>query len=244
MHCFLQEKAFNKCTPLELLAAIVAAATHDLDHPGRNEKFLMEAGTGMNHLGGVLYGSASSVLENHHWRSAVALLWESGLAKSFSVAQLDSLKEIVRQLILATDIARQQEFLSELSEHIDNDDFDLESRAEHRVFALQIAIKCADISNPCRSWNISRIWSYRACEEFFRQGDKERELGMNVTPFCDRFNMSVAKVAFKKQTSLKLVGNLNSCTSINRYKLGFIAWLLFRSSKNGTASCRPICPFH
>ena len=26
------------------------------------------------------------------------------------------------------------------------------------------------------------------------QGDRERELDLPVTPFCDRFNMSVAKV--------------------------------------------------
>jgi hypothetical protein len=69
------------------------------------------------------------------------------------------------------------------------------SRVVNRHLVLQIAIKCADISNPCRAWGVSRLWSYRACEEFFRQGDSERELNMTVTPFCDRFNISVAKVS-------------------------------------------------
>ena len=57
-----------------------------------------------------------------------------------------------------------------------------------------MAIKCADISNPCRTWQISRIWSLKACQEFFRQGDYERELELPVTPICDRLNISVAKV--------------------------------------------------
>ena len=41
---------------------------------------------------------------------------------------------------------------------------------------------------------MSRLWSHRACEEFFLQGDRERELGLPVTPAFDRFNITVAKV--------------------------------------------------
>ena len=55
-------------------------------------------------------------------------------------------------------------------------------------------MQCADISNPCRLWPVSRLWSLRCCEEFFRQGDAERELGLPLTPFCDRFNVTVAKL--------------------------------------------------
>ena len=45
-----------------------------------------------------------------------------------------------------------------------------------------------------RPWSVSRLWSHRACEEFFLQGDRERELGLPVTPAFDRFNITVAKV--------------------------------------------------
>ena len=41
---------------------------------------------------------------------------------------------------------------------------------------------------------MSRVWSLRACEEFFRQGDRERDLGFLLTPICDRYNVTVAKV--------------------------------------------------
>lgn len=37
---------------------------------------------------------------------------------------------------------------------------------------LQIALKCADVCNPCRVWELSRQWSERVCEEFYRQGEK------------------------------------------------------------------------
>ena len=42
------------------------------------------------------------------------------------------------------------------------------------------------------------MWSHRACEEFFLQGDRERELGLAVTPAFDRFNITVAKVGWKE----------------------------------------------
>ena len=39
-----------------------------------------------------------------------------------------------------------------------------------KYLLLQIALKCADICNPCRPWKISKRWSHLICEEFFQQG--------------------------------------------------------------------------
>lgn len=65
---------------------------------------------------------------------------------------------------------------------------------ENRHFILQIALKCADICNPCRPWEISRRWSQAVCEEFFLQGDQERKLDLPVTSLCDRYGTTVAKI--------------------------------------------------
>lgn len=106
-------------------------------------------------------------------------------------------------LILATDISRQNEFLTTFREHLDNQDLDLRLAA-HRHFilqvqqrhhqtpqavalcaqqvasvtsamCLQIALKCADVCNPCRVWELSRQWSERVCEEFYRQGESQAQ---------------------------------------------------------------------
>lgn len=66
--------------------------------------------------------------------------------------------------------------------------------SEHRLFVLQIALKCADISNPCRTWDISKKWSMKVCEEFFRQGDYERKLNLPITALCDRHNTSIPRI--------------------------------------------------
>nr|XP_012214606.1 PREDICTED: uncharacterized protein LOC105667400 isoform X2 [Linepithema humile] len=189
MHCFLQEKKIKThLTNLEIMASLIAAVTHDLDHPGVNQPFLVATS---NHLA-ALYQN-TSVLENHHWRSAIGCLLESGVSAQLPADVRPELQRHISSLILATDITRQQEFLTRFRDYLSNNSLEMK-RAEDRHFILQIALKCADISNPCRPWDISRKWSYKVCEEFFRQGDYERRLNLPVTPLCDRHTTSIPKI--------------------------------------------------
>lgn len=103
------------------------------------------------------------------------------------------LSSSLSSLILATDITRQQEFLNRFKRYLNDDELDMRN-PEHRHFILQIALKCADISNPCRPWDVSRKWSYKVCEEFFRQGDYERQLNLPITAICDRNTTSIPKI--------------------------------------------------
>ena len=123
-------------------------------------------------------------------------------------------------------LSRQSDFLKELAQYLDQGMLDM-SQSICRHFMLQIALKCADISNPCRNWNISRLWSYRACEEFYRQGDRERELELPITPICDRSNISVAKVSLRTynlhyQSSWIRDGSYNYFIFVYRFNRHFI----------------------
>ncbi|XP_054273883.1 high affinity cAMP-specific 3',5'-cyclic phosphodiesterase 7A-like isoform X3 [Macrosteles quadrilineatus] len=188
MHCFLQEEKIRKhLTPLEIMSSLIAAVTHDLDHPGVNQPFLIATS---NHLA-ALYEN-TSVLENHHWRSAIGCLLESHLVEDLADVKVE-LEQQISSLILATDITRQQEFLTKFRRYLDQNLLDM-SQKEFRHFILQIALKCADISNPCRPWDVSRKWSQKVCEEFYRQGDYERQLNLPVTSLCDRLTTSVPKI--------------------------------------------------
>ncbi|CAM1299145.1 PDE7B (predicted) [Pycnogonum litorale] len=189
MHCFLQEpKILDHLTPLEKMSALIAAVTHDLDHPGVNQPFLVATS---NHLAS-LYKN-SSVLENHHWRSAVSCMLNSEVFSHLGSQDWSDLVYQIQSFILATDITRHQEFLTTFKKHIDEGTLDLRDY-ECRQFLLQIAMKCADISNPCRPWEISKKWSDKVCEEFFRQGDYERDLKLPVTSMCDRTKTPAAKI--------------------------------------------------
>lgn len=58
---------------------------------------------------------------------------------------------------------------------------------------LQNMVHCADLSNPTKPLQLYRQWTDRIMEEFFSQGDRERERGMEISPMCDKHNASVEK---------------------------------------------------
>lgn len=61
------------------------------------------------------------------------------------------------------------------------------------VKVLRNMVHCADLSNPTKPLAVYRQWTERIMEEFFRQGDKERERGMEISPMCDKHTASVEK---------------------------------------------------
>ncbi|XP_027750485.1 high affinity cAMP-specific 3',5'-cyclic phosphodiesterase 7A isoform X5 [Empidonax traillii] len=197
MHCYLKEpKLSRSLTPWDVLLSLIAAATHDLDHPGVNQPFLIKT----NHYLATLYKN-TSVLENHHWRSAVGLLRESGLFAHMSLENRQLMESQIGDLILATDISQQNEYLSMFRSHLDRGDLCLEN-ANHRHFVLQMALKCADICNPCRTWELSKQWSEKVTEEFFHQGDIEKKYHLGVSPLCDRQTETIANIQIGFMTYL------------------------------------------
>ena len=49
-----------------------------------------------------------------------------------------------------------------------------------------ILLKCADLSNLTKPFNISRLWAIAITTEFYLQGDSERAEGKAITPGFDR----------------------------------------------------------
>lgn len=58
---------------------------------------------------------------------------------------------------------------------------------------LQNMVHCADLSNPTKPLDIYRRWVSLIMEEFFQQGDREREQGLDVSPMSDRQNATIEK---------------------------------------------------
>ena len=63
---------------------------------------------------------------------------------------------------------------------------------------LKTLVHCADLSNPTKPLYLYRQWTDRVMEEFFRQGDLEREQGLEVSPMCDRHSASIEQSQVNK----------------------------------------------
>ena len=52
-------------------------------------------------------------------------------------------------------------------------------------------MKCADVSNPTEDFGLYKEWCTRVLDEMLLQGDREKSLGLPVSPFMDRDTLNV-----------------------------------------------------
>ncbi|CAI4231615.1 unnamed protein product [Auanema sp. JU1783] len=164
------------------VAALIAAAVHDLDHPGRGNAFLINTRQSL----AVLYND-HSVLENHH----VALAFQLTLQQSNNVnifgqlsrEEFHAMRMAIVEMVLATDISRHFEYLDKFNKvaSMNANDISDDIRDSHSLTVCNMLVKCADISNPTREWALCQKWAHRIVEEYFDQTREEREKGLPVT---------------------------------------------------------------
>eukprot|EP00002_Diphylleia_rotans_P006665 TRINITY_DN1601_c0_g1_i7.p1 TRINITY_DN1601_c0_g1~~TRINITY_DN1601_c0_g1_i7.p1 ORF type:complete len:427 (-),score=66.46 TRINITY_DN1601_c0_g1_i7:353-1633(-) len=173
-------RARELLTEVDILIIMTAAVGHDLQHPGYNNAFLVKT----RHDLAITYNDLS-VLENLHASTLFRLLLqkEYNFLSALSASEFDEVRSGIIKCIMATDMANHQTTIAKLKAL--GQDFD-SSNAEHRsAFCLGL-LKIADISNPMRSFEVSKKWSTMVQEEFFQQGDMEKKLGLVVSPNMDR----------------------------------------------------------
>jgi hypothetical protein len=51
----------------------------------------------------------------------------------------------------------------------------------------------ADISNAGRPPWLAGMWTRAVYDEFFKQGDAEREMGLDISPLCDKHEVAIAE---------------------------------------------------
>uniref|UniRef100_A0A8C1XM79 Phosphodiesterase n=1 Tax=Cyprinus carpio TaxID=7962 RepID=A0A8C1XM79_CYPCA len=172
-------------TELEIFAMLFAAAIHDYEHTGTTNNFHIQTRSDT----AILYNDRS-VLESHHVSAAYRLLQdddEMNILYNLSKDDWRELRALVVEMVLATDMSchfqqvkAMKNFL-QLPEGID------------KPKALSLLLHTADISHPAKNWDLHHRWTTSLLEEFFRQGDKEAELGLPFSPLCDRKSTMVAQ---------------------------------------------------
>lgn len=181
VHVFVK----SDLTHMEELVLYVAAAAHDVGHPGRNNAFLVNTRDPL----AVLYND-KSVLENYHVSTLFALATEpkNAIFARFSSNDYKQVRATCIEMILSTDISEHSRLLSAVQSS------PLLPAQPHKLRSLHLSflLHAGDISNPVRRWSLAHAWTQLILEECFDQGDEERRLELPVGPLNDR-NLAVAK---------------------------------------------------
>jgi len=172
---------------------LIAAAGHDLGHLGVNNQFLVET----THEVAVKYNDRSP-LENMHCATLFQVTTSSPDTNVFANVDKDTYKEMRKGIIAAilhTDMVKHNEMIKELSllYQMNSDALDslkadgvAKSSAATTQTLMNALLHCADIGNPMKPWEICYELAHLCLDEFFAQGDMEKERGIPVQMLNDR----------------------------------------------------------
>lgn len=179
-------------TLLEMCAGYLSAAVHDYEHPGVNNAYLINTQAEL----AIRYNDRS-VLENHHVASAFTLAMEPEMDIYADLVPEDytRLRNLMILMVLGTDQVNHFSVLSQFKAKFSDS---LSTTSEDKDLCLELLLHAADISNPTKPWNLCRHWAQLVLNEFWLQGDKERELGLPLGYLMDRntVNMPKSQVGF------------------------------------------------
>ena len=69
---------------------------------------------------------------------------------------------------------------------------------------LTTAVKFADLNHAAKPTALHRDWSMRITNEFWALGDKEKKLGVPISPLCDRIKLSLQVVIHEDHLGLRI----------------------------------------
>ena len=145
---------------LELESRIVlltAAIGHDVAHPGLTNKFLLES----NHPFALDFEQGSAVLEQMHASTTLHLLERHKLFSFASEEKEKSMKHLLVQCILNTDMNVHMKLLSAAQSliHARENQLALPLPKDDEEMFASFLLHCADISNAAKPWTTAFKWS-------------------------------------------------------------------------------------
>ena len=184
-------------TVLDLLGMILSSLGHDLGHPGLNNGYQINASTDL----GLTYNDISC-LENFHSAFLFKIIRkeENNILEKFSIQNYKTIRKRMISQILATDMAFHGEICSKIKTKIktrqSQDRFIFlsgndKTKFDEQQLLLNFLVHMADLGHNCKKFEISFSWVKLLCEEFWNQGDKEKEKGLPISFMCDRNNVDI-----------------------------------------------------
>ena len=226
-------------TYLDILSLGIASLCHDLSHPGYSNDYLIRSNNNI-----ALDYNDIHVLENYHISQMFHIINKNNDIKYNSNDNLNSknnnnkdrkknsynifdnlqiedyrlIRKRIVDLILATDMQNHSKVCTLMKNFIQNKE-NKSSKYNYNMTEQQdvmnFLIHTADISHCSKDFDISFKWTNLLNEEFWREGDEEKEKKMQVGFLCDRNNSDTpsSQVGFIKGIILPTFDILYNCFS-------------------------------
>uniref|UniRef100_A0A8D0GWP3 Phosphodiesterase n=1 Tax=Sphenodon punctatus TaxID=8508 RepID=A0A8D0GWP3_SPHPU len=169
-------KLQSKLTDLEVLALLIAALSHDLDHRGVNNSYIQRS----EHPLAQVY--CHSIMEHHHFDQCLMILNSPvrNLASFTFIFRFGEIPSIIHSQI--NTVLRRGEFFDLLRKK----QFSWEDPHHKELFLAMLMTAC-DLSAITKPWPVQQRIAELVASEFFDQGDKERkELNIEPTDLMNR----------------------------------------------------------
>eukprot|EP01083_Nonionella_stella_P240251 840059_1 len=181
-------------TRLDVLCAFIAALCHDVEHPGKDNLYLINSESEL----AILYNDIS-VLENHHAAKCFQILRqeENDILCGLQPSQKKYLRKVAVAAILHTDMTRHEELvntLKQVSELPPKQRFIKESK-DDRELLVEVLVHSSDLSNPVLPFDMYNKWANRIVQEFYEQAETEKIENLDFVPYMAKKDpLSVAKL--------------------------------------------------
>ena len=194
LHCLIQMASPGSFGKDEIFSILLSAVVHDVKHPGMNNAFQVNAQTNL-----ALVYNDKSVLENQHAAHAFMLMLRQtpedesetedqqedlNFLSNVDAKVFATVRSRVVEAVLATDMSTHFGKVDEIKGLLADKGDDLDSKGRWTLLSYMLHV--ADISNAAKGDPVFRYWTDRCLDEFFGQGDTEAELGLPISPLCDR----------------------------------------------------------
>eukprot|EP00546_Thalassionema_frauenfeldii_P000173 CAMPEP_0178937508 /NCGR_PEP_ID=MMETSP0786-20121207/25799_1 /TAXON_ID=186022 /ORGANISM="Thalassionema frauenfeldii, Strain CCMP 1798" /LENGTH=578 /DNA_ID=CAMNT_0020616093 /DNA_START=1919 /DNA_END=3655 /DNA_ORIENTATION=+ len=223
LHVLLQmTHGILQTTKEQLFSVLLAAVIHDVNHPGRNNAFQINARTRL----ALLYNDCS-ILEHRHLSHAFRRMLgmhtdgsdtrvrndDLNFLRNLPLKRFLTIRTRLIDCVLKTDMSKHFETVKMVQGLLNARKGDEMFSEEASWLILQYVLHVADISNAAKGEPLFKLWTERCLNEFFDQGDVEADMGLPISPNCDRkttdaSDCQVGFIHFILLPSFKILGDI------------------------------------